>query len=321
MSQTAPHEEPGTTGTPEASGLEPGGLTLRQAADALGTSTTTLRKMIRQGRLPEAEKVKTLEGRVWSIPADSIPGIAERSGFSVSVTDPIDLRDPEPSMSVEEVLVDPGEFDNTIQLDEHRLDSWRLEPVPSETMEVDRVTEPIATPLGKTDAANVPEEQTSDEVQEVPAGTALESIGAEGAVEPTEVSAPTLSDVLDTALLEKLLGAKEAETVALVKAERQRSEYDALAARQLEVEQRYADADLQRTALADQLHNEALARAISDARVTELRDQLQREITYAEAERYERRQALARETKAAAEAAEIRAALGWWGRRKLRRAD
>lgn len=322
MSQTAPKAETG-------SGLEPGAFTLRQAADALGTSTTTLRKMIRQGRLPEAEKVKTLEGRVWSIPADSIPGIAARAGFSVSVADAIDLRDPEPGVSVEEVLVDPVELDNTIQLDEHRLESWRLEPVPSETADIDLGTEPVATPLGRSDAASTdaepplaePEVSLRSNGAEAHTGTALESIGAEAAVEPVESGAPSLSDVLDTALLEKLLGAKEAETAALVKAERQRSEYDALAARQLEVEQRYADADLQRSALAEQLHNEALARAISDARVNELRDQLQREITYAEAERYERRQALARETKATAEAAELRAALGWRARRKLRRAD
>lgn len=319
VSQTAPKEETG-------SGLEPGAFTLRQAADALGTSTTTLRKMIRQGRLPEAEKVKTADGRVWSIPAASIPGIAARAGFAVTIADAIDLREPETDLSVEEVLVDPAELDNAIHLDDSRredgrLESWRLEPVPSETIEIDLDSEPMATPLGRSDAAPAESEVSESVDVDSETGTAIESIGAEAAIEPVESAAPTLSDVLDTALLEKLLGAKEAETVALVKAERQRSEYDALAARQLEIEQRYADADLQRSALAEQLHKEALARAISDARVTELRDQLQREITYAEAERYERRQALARETKATAEAAEIRAALGWRARRKLRRAD
>ena len=335
MSQLPPQEETRQSDQPATVGLEPGALTLRQAADALGSSTTALRKMIRQGSLPEAEKVKTPDGRVWSIPADSIPGIATRTGFSVSVVEAIDLRDPESlDTSVEEVLVDPNDLDNTIQLDAHRSESWRLKPAPSETAEVDLGTDPVATPIGRSDfyqpgpvgAAAPAETATEPDVS-----TALQSIGAEADIELAEAGetlpssgaplndAPTFSDVLDTALLEKLLGAKEAETVALVQAERHRSEYDALAARQLEVERRYADVDLQRSDLADRLQSEALARAISDARVTELRDQLQREVTYAEAERYERRQALARETKAAIEAAEIRAALGWWGRRKLGR--
>ncbi|NNE96576.1 MAG: helix-turn-helix domain-containing protein, partial [Acidimicrobiales bacterium] len=56
--------------------LEPGQMTLRQTADVLGVSSTTLRKMIRRGLLPEAEKVKTFEGRVWAIPIDAVPGIA-----------------------------------------------------------------------------------------------------------------------------------------------------------------------------------------------------------------------------------------------------
>ena len=66
---------------------------------------------------------------------------------------------------------------------------------------------------------------------------------------------------------------------------------------------------------------QARARAMADARVQELRDQLQREITYAEAERYERRQAMAREALAAAEAARTRGALTWWSRRRLRSSD
>ena len=328
MSQTAPQPETSESSPPLSEGLDPGSLTLRQAADALGSSTTTLRKMIRQGHLPEAEKVKTLEGRVWAIPADSISGIAERSGFSVSLVDAIDLRDPETAVEeAEQVLVDLGEVDNTIRLDTHRLQSWRDESAPSETVEIDLGAEPVAAPIGRRDTYET-EPLTDSSVPVVEAttpeaSTAIESIGTEADVESVQASteAPTLADVLDTALLEKLLGAKDAETVALVKAERQQTEYEGLAARQLEVEQRYFDVAVERSDLADRLQNEALARAISDARVTELRDQLQREITYAEAERYERRQALARETKAAAEAAETRAALGWWGRRKLRRVN
>ncbi len=103
-----------------------------------------------------------------------------------------------------------------------------------------------------------------------------------------------------------------------MKAERQRTEYESLAARQLDVERRFAQELERSSGLAQQLRDEAVARAIADARVIELRDQLQREIAYADAERYERRQAISREALATAEAARSRVALGWWSRRRLR---
>ncbi len=304
-------------------GLPAGALTLRQTADALGTSTTTLRKMIRQGRLPEAEKVRTIEGRVWSIRVESIRSIAERSGFVLSVTDSIDLRDPEvadaeaedtPLENSDTDTDTPGAFATEPEV--RTAPVRHLEPVPSETFETEADTELESAALSEAMAPV----QTPTPVEPVvePATTAIESAGPTAEVETVEASgAPSLADVLDTALLEKLLGAKDAETQALVVAERQRTEYESLAARQLEVERRYEVAEVQRKQLAERLHDEALARAIADARVTELRDQLQREITYAEAERYERRQALARETLALSEAAETRASLGWRARRRL----
>jgi hypothetical protein len=262
--------------------------------------------MIRQGRLPEAEKVRTGEGRVWAIPATSIPGIAERAGLTVDLTESIDLRDAEAPDDAETDSIDAAAA-------AAETESWRLEPVPSETVAVDTGYEVTSI------AVDFPAQSDEEPEALSSAGTAIESIGSEAAVEGQ--GAPSLADVLDTALLEKLLGAHEEKTKALVQAERQRTEYEALAARQLDVERRFEDVDSQRVELAERLHSESVARAIADARVTELRDQLQREITYAEAERYERRQALARETKAAAEMADAKARLGWWARRKLNRSE
>jgi hypothetical protein len=230
--------------------------------------------MIRQGRLPEAQQVKTFEGRMWAVPLEAIPVIAERLDMDISVVDAIDVREPEAAEPVSD---------------------WQ-----------ERSAE-AATAL-------------SDHPETSEVGTAIEAAGSEsgagnGPGAPHEL---TLTEVLDTALLERLLGAKEAETGALVKAERQRTEYESLAARQLEVERRF-DREVERSSeLTRQLRDEAVARSIADARVTQLRDQLQREMAYAEAERYERRQAMAREALAAAEAAESRAAMGWWSRRRLR---
>ncbi len=229
--------------------------------------------MIRQGRLPEAQQVKTFEGRMWAVPLEAIPGIAERLDLNTSVVDVIDVREPETAA---------------------RASAWQEHPA--------------------AEAAAV-----SDYPRTSVTGTAIEAAGSEiGVGDDLGASHDlTLAEVLDTALLERLLGAKEAETDALVKAERQRTEYESLAARQLDVERRLAQEVERSGELTRQLRDEAVARAIADARVTQLRDQLQREITHAEAERYERRQATAREAHAAADAAESRAALGWWSRRRL----
>ncbi|MFW2381547.1 MAG: hypothetical protein ACN4GZ_07295 [Acidimicrobiales bacterium] len=293
MSQPVSTEET----RPEAATAEPVGppdtLSLRETADALGSSTTKLRKLIRQGRLPEAEKVKTFEGRVWAVPVAAIPGIAERLGMVVSVVDAIDVREPEPDVSA---------------------------PSSEEPVTAAAPEEPVA--------ASAPEAITSVEAPPVDSASpeppvssaAIEAAGTEVefARDDAESNELTLAEVLDTALLERLLGAKEAETTALVRAERHRTEYESLAARQLDVERRYADEVERAASLAQQLRDEAVARAVADTRVKELRDQLQREITYTEAERYERRQAVVREAQAAADAARARGAMGWWSRRRLR---
>ncbi|MBT8241861.1 MAG: hypothetical protein KJN63_11600, partial [Acidimicrobiia bacterium] len=238
-------------------------------------STTMLRKLIRQGRLPEAEKVQSYEGRVWAVPISAISGIAERLGVAISVADAIDVREP----------------------DDAEQTSGRQEiPAPEVALE------------------------GSETIDQPPPGQAIEAAGS--AVEVTDRAdhEVSLAEVLDTALLERLLGAKDAETKALVNAERQRAVYESLAARQLEVEQRFTEEAERSAELARQLRDEAVARAVADARVTELRNQLQREITYSESERYERRQALAREASAVADAARTEAVLGWWSRRRLKAA-
>ncbi|MGI9608753.1 MAG: hypothetical protein ACR2NL_00510 [Acidimicrobiia bacterium] len=300
---------------PEAETSEPvrppDTLSLRETADALGSSTTKLRKLIRQGRLPEAEKVKTFEGRVWAVPVTAIPGIAERLGMVVSVAEAIDVREPETAVPTpqetlaaapEEIADAPDEIAVAPELD-----------IADAPQEIAVAPEEIAVAV----AAIQPERhgQTASSAAIEAAGTDVEITSDIDIAESNDL---TLAEVLDTALLERLLGAKEAETTALVKAERHRTEYESLAARQLDVERRYAE-EIDRAAnLAQQLRDEAVARAVADTRVKELRDQLQREITYTEAERYERRQAVVRETQAAAEAARTRAAMGWWSRRRLR---
>lgn len=288
-------------------GLEPGTLTLRQAADLLGSSITMLRKLIRQGRLLEAEKVKTSEGRVWAIPAASIPSIAAREGFEINLN--VDAVAPSAGVSeTSEPVVD-------------------LTSLAEESQEPDPVIEPNRDE--ELRASNPGEISFTEELAPSDAGpggvaaTDLEPIVPKASVEIEAAgeipTMPTLAEVVDAAFLETLLGAKASESEALVSAERHRVEYDSLAARQMELELRLSTTDDERRVLAERLHNEALARAIADARVTELRDQLQREIAYAEAERYERRQAVAREALAAMKAAEAESVMGRRARRRLAR--
>lgn len=275
-------------------GMEPGTLTLRQAADLLGSSTTTLRKLIRQGRLLEAEKVKTAEGRVWAIPVASIPSIAKREGLEIN----LDL----------DTAISGAALSDT---DEPVVD---LTSLTEESPEPEHVTYPDRD-------VSLPAVEPADAIP--PAATDLEPIGHEASVEIEAIGetlpTPTLAEVVDAAFLETLLGAKASESAALVTAERHRVEFDSLAARQMELELRLSTTDDERRVLAERLHNETLARAIADARVTELRDQLQREIAYAEAERYERRQAIAREALATMKASEAASVMGRRARRRLAR--
>lgn len=288
-------------------GIEPGILTLREAANLLGTSTTTLRKLIRLGRLLEAEKVQTTGGRVWSIPAASIPSIAKREGFEINLN--ADALSPSVALShTTEPVVD-------------------LSSLAEESYEPANVIEPdldVALPAADPDDQSLTAELApSDAGLAAAVATDLEPMVPKASVEIESAgempATPTLAEVVDAAFLETLLGAKASESEALVAAERHRVEYDSLAARQMELELRLSTTDDERRVLAERLHNETLARAIADARVTELRDQLQREIAYAEAERYERRQAVAREALAAMKAAETESVMGRRARRRLAR--
>lgn len=288
-------------------GIEPGTLTLHEAADLLGSSTTMLRKLIRLGRLSEAEKVQTTEGRAWSIPIVSIPSIAEREGFEINLN--VDALWPNVALShTTEPVVDL-----TSLAEESHEPAYIIEPDRDWAL-------PASDPH---DQSMTGELAPSDAGLATAAATDLEPMVPKASVEielAGEIpAAPTLAEVVDAAFLETLLGAKASESEALVAAERHRVEYDSLAARQMELELRLSTTDDERRVLAERLHNETLARAIADARVTELRDQLQREIAYAEAERYERRQAVAREALAAMRAAEAESVMGRRARRRLAR--
>jgi len=70
---------------------------------------------------------------------------------------------------------------------------------------------------------------------------------------------------------------------------------------------------------ADRYREERMARAVSDAKVAELRDRLLREMALADTEKAARTEALTRSVKAERDVANAVAAMGWRARRRYRK--
>ena len=131
--------------------------------------------------------------------------------------------------------------------------------------------------------------------------------------------APSVNEIIDLALLDRLLGAQEQKVVAETQAQETRNALSALnqshnrTTSELEVERH------ERLVVTDRYREERLARAASEAKVTELRNRVTREMALAEAERQARAEALDRTAKAERDAANALASMGWLARRRYRR--
>lgn len=147
---------------------------------------------------------------------------------------------------------------------------------------------------------------------------------ADGALEVAEDArdgggVPSVSEVVDLALLDRLLGAQEQKVVAESQVRETRNALSALntvhnrVTSELEIERH------ERMVVADRFREERLARAAADAKVTELRNRVTREMALAEAERQAKAEAVYRSAKAERDAANAFAAMGWLGRRRYRR--
>ncbi len=161
---------------------------------------------------------------------------------------------------------------------------------------------------------------TSPGHQLVPAADAAPAVsGSDGSIEATPTGAPSVTEVIDLALLDRLLGAQEQKTLAETQVRETRHALNTLnqshdrATSELEVERH------ERLVVADRYREERMARAASDAKVTELRNRVTREMALAEAERQARSEALERTARAEREAANAFASMGWLARRRYRR--
>lgn len=260
------------------------GLTLREAADQLGVSTTILRKLIRGGNVPEAEKVKTPEGRVWCIPREGLQSIATREGWVIDLRTDDAIGVTEPS---EEEAADQPDAEEAIT--EH--------------------------PTSEQAAADTPTDRAPNQTDLVAAATE-QSLTPDAAVLD---GPPQLSEVLDLALLDRLLGAKEEAVEMRVHSERNLQELENVMASRRELAEELSATRDRLSRTSEQYQLEQGARAVAEAQVSELRDRVSREAELAEVERAGRAEAAATALVREREAARAAASLGWWSRRKYRR--
>lgn len=269
-------------------------LTLSQAGQQMGVEDGTLSRLIMMGALPEARQQPGPEGTVWVIPEGVLPSIAARNGWT------IDLRGPgaavAPPAAAQEPPIDP-------------VGSPAPADPPSPVLVVGSGT---STSPG-SNGALVPHDAAH------PDGPLEVEVHPETDAYPKSEAAPSVAEVVDLALLDRLLGAQEQRVMAEGQVRETRSALAVLnqthnrVTSELEVERH------ERMVIADRYREERLARAASDAKVTELRNRVTREMALAEAERQAKSEAMGRTIQAERDAANAVAAMGWLARWRFRR--
>ncbi len=130
---------------------------------------------------------------------------------------------------------------------------------------------------------------------------------------------PSMAEVVDLALLDRLLDVQEERVTAQVEARETKHALSALnenhnrTTGELEIERR------ERMITSDRYREERMARAVADAKVAELRDRVVREMALAEAEKQASSEALARSIRAERDAANAMALMSWRARRRYRK--
>lgn len=259
-------------------------LSLREASALLGVSSTTLKKAIRGGTVPEAEKERRPEGRVWRLPFDSLPDIAIRHQWSLSL--------------------DTADFETAL-LDDQRVGGSADED--ADQFEVISVDDDGQVSV-------ILEESQQPFVEQAVAPSAAD-ISAPGVND-----APSMAEVLDLALLDRLLGVQEQVAYAVADAERAEADVETLLAEKTDLSCRLEVERSERLALNDQLRDEQLARVAAEARVAELKSRVARETEIADAERAAAGYANTRGLRRERETAIATASMSRRARRKFQRA-
>jgi hypothetical protein len=263
-------------------------LTLNQAGRQLGVDDDTLARLIRMGALPEAKQEADSDGPIWVIPERVLPSIAARNGWTIDLRGARAAVRP-PAAAPSALATTDGQPGCATAPDRPAVDGAEPgAPYPDH---------------GPGTGALVPRGTTSPEADDRPRGDGV----------------PSVSEVVDLALLDRLLGAQEHRVVAESQVREARNALAALnqthnrITSELEVERH------ERMVVTDRYREERLARAASDAKVTELRNRVTREMALAEAERQAKAEALSRSSRAERDAANALASMGWLARRRYRR--
>ena len=127
----------------------------------------------------------------------------------------------------------------------------------------------------------------------------------------------TVAEIVDGALLNRLLGAHEERAEAEARARESQRAMTAMAAGQQRMVRELAEERYERQQTVDRLRSERSARLVTDAKMAELRARVDREQALAETERRARLQATRRSIEAEREAAAALASMGWLARRRF----
>ncbi len=127
----------------------------------------------------------------------------------------------------------------------------------------------------------------------------------------------TVAEIVDGALLNRLLGAHEERAEAEARVRESQRAMTAMAAGQQRMVRELSEERYERQRTADRLRDERSARMMTDAKMAELRARIEREQTLLEEERRARQQATHRSVRAEREAAAALASMGWLARRRF----
>ncbi len=333
-------------------------LSLNEAGRRLGVPSEQLKRLIRVGNLPEAQKVRREGGAAWVVPTAALESIASREGWVIDVRNDRTVKATAPVVppmaahppaEASPPSVGPADANETATTPANKSTpptppprlalakpptseaskapsnraaatpppSFRPPsfPMPSSpkaasakpsSLEQDRETLE-AKPLPPTPTEKVTEKATEK-------ATALETQKAESRREEL-----ALAEIIDAALLDRLLGAHEekaeavANTRSVTKNLAETKDAHKRTTEMLEIERR------ERNIALDRFRQEQTARYVADAKVAELRDRLVRDMATLDGEKQARVDATRRSLKAEREAATAMASMGWVSRRRFRR--
>ncbi len=270
-------------------------LTFREAGQKLGVERNVLKKMLRDGKLPEAEKIRRSEGWVWVLPDDALEKLGKHPDLV------IDVRGAESNASM---AIDPQVSNDASSKD------------------VAEVMEPQITPTTNpsSDSGHDANGNSVASIHHLSLASGNKEVSNYKSDNHNNLVRPSAAEIVDMALLDKLLGIQEAKAEAASRAEQAEYALEATKTHYSKLEEELAVERQERSTAAERLREERLARKIADVKIAELNEQLVRETTIAESERKERIAAATRTMDAEKKTSYAVASMNWIARKRFMKA-